>query len=182
MRSATKTFVGLAGIGVMIAAARAGLPVAAAANTASPTDSATSTATPTATETPTPTPTATSTATKTPTPKTTKKTTSSGSSSSGSSGSSGSGGSSGTTTATSQTSSTISYRFGAVQVKVTKKSGKITAVDLLQATATNGRNAAFPSLVQATIDNNGTGFGNLSGATYTTDAFKKAVNSALAKF
>ena len=69
-----------------------------------------------------------------------------------------------------------------VQVKVTKKSGKITAVSLLKATATKGRDAAFPSLVDATISNNGTSFGNLSGATYTTDAFKKAVNNALAKF
>jgi len=172
VRSATKTFVGLAGIGVMIAAARAGLPVASAANTANPTDSANSTATPTETSTPTPTATATATpkATTTPTPTATKKASSNGSNSSGS------------TAATSQTSSTVSYRFGVVQVKVTKKSGKITAVDILQGTATNGRDAAFPTLVQATIDNNGTNFGNLSRATYTTDAFKRAVNNALAKF
>ena len=90
--------------------------------------------------------------------------------------------SSGSTAATSQTSSTVSYRYGVVQVKVTKKSGKITAVDVLQGTATDGRDAAFPTLVQATIDNNGTNFGNLSRATYTTDAFKRAVNNALAKF
>jgi uncharacterized protein with FMN-binding domain len=69
-----------------------------------------------------------------------------------------------------------------VQVKVTKKSGKITAVSLIQGTATKGRSAAFPSLIQATIDNNGTSFGNLSGATYTVDAFKEAVKNALAKF
>ena len=166
MRSATKTFVGLAGIGVMIAAARAGMPVPSTAATATPTDSATATATPTPTETPK--------ATATPTPKTTKK---SGSGSSGSSSSSGS-----TTTATTQKSSAISYRYGVVQVSVTKKNGTITAVKLNQATATKGRDAAFPSLVQATLDNNGTSFGNLSGATYTTDAFKKAVNNALAKF
>jgi uncharacterized protein with FMN-binding domain len=69
-----------------------------------------------------------------------------------------------------------------VQVSVTKKNGKITSVDLLQATATKGRDSAFPTLVQATIDNNGTSFGNLSGATYTTDAYKKAVKNALSKF
>ncbi|MEY2694341.1 MAG: hypothetical protein RL142_689 [Actinomycetota bacterium] len=166
MRSATKTFVGLAGIGVMIAAARAGLPVATAAATPTPTDSATSTATPTATETPTPTTTTKPKATATAKPKTTK------SSSSGSTaGASGS-----------KTGGTISYKFGVVQVSVTKSGGKITDVNLIQGTATKGRDAAFPSLIKATISNNGTSFGNLSGATYTTNAFKKAVNSALAKF
>jgi uncharacterized protein with FMN-binding domain len=169
VRSATKTFVGLAGIGVMIAAARAGLPVATAA--ATPTDSATSTATPTPTDSPTPTPTATSTAKATTTPKP-KSTKSSSSSSSGSTaGASGS-----------KTGGTISYKFGVVQVSVTKSGGKITDVNLIQGTATKGRDAAFPSLIKATISNNGTSFGNLSGATYTTNAFKKAVNSALAKF
>lgn len=163
MRSATKTFVGLAGIGVMIAAARAGMPIASPAATPTPTDSAS--ATPTPTETPTETPTATATAK----PKPTKK-----ASSSSSSGS--------TTTASTQKSSAIGYKYGVVQVSVTKKNGKITAVKLNQATATDGRGAAFPSLVQATLDNNGTNFGNLSGATYTTNAFKKAVNNALAKF
>lgn len=163
MRSATKTFVGLAGIGVMIAAARAGLPVATVAATPTPT------ATPTATETPTPTTTTKPKATATPKPKTTK---SSSSSSSGSTaGASGS-----------KTGGTISYKYGVVQVSVTKSGGKITDVNLLQGTATKGRDAAFPSLIKATISNNGTSFGNLSGATYTTNAFKKAVNSALAKF
>ena len=159
MRSATKTFVGLAGIGVMIAAARAGMPIASPAATPTPTDSAS--ATPTPTETPT--------ATATAKPKPTKK-----ASSASSSGS--------TTTASTQKSSAIGYKYGVVQVSVTKKNGKITAVKLNQATATDGRGAAFPSLVQATLDNNGTNFGNLSGATYTTNAYKKAVNNALAKF
>jgi uncharacterized protein with FMN-binding domain len=150
----------------MIAAARAGLPVATAAATPTPTDSATSTATPTATETPTPTTTTKPKATATAKPKTTK------SSSSGSTaGASGS-----------KTGGTISYKFGVVQVSVTKSGGKITDVNLIQGTATKGRDAAFPSLIKATISNNGTSFGNLSGATYTTNAFKKAVNSALAKF
>lgn len=167
MRSATKTFVGLAGIGVMIAAARAGLPVATAAATPTPTDSATSTATPTATETPTP--------TTTSKPKATTKPKSTKPSSSGSSGSTA--GASG-----SKTGGTISYKYGVVQVSVTKSGGKITDVNLLQGTATKGRDAAFPSLIKATISSNGTSFGNLSGATYTTNAFKKAVNSALAKF
>jgi len=76
----------------------------------------------------------------------------------------------------------INYQFGAVQVSVTKVGGKITAVDLLQAGATHGRQGAFGPLVQAAIQAQGSSFGNLSGATYTTDAFKQALDSALSKF
>jgi uncharacterized protein with FMN-binding domain len=36
--------------------------------------------------------------------------------------------------------------------------------------------------VQYAIQAQGASFGNLSGATYTTNAFKQALSSALAKF
>jgi uncharacterized protein with FMN-binding domain len=36
-------------------------------------------------------------------------------------------------------------------------------------------------LKDAAIQANGSNFGNLSGATYTTDAYKQAVDSALSK-
>ena len=82
----------------------------------------------------------------------------------------------------SKQSSLINYEYGVVQVTITKKGGTITAVNLDKGTATDGRQAAFPSLIQATIDANGSGFGNISRATMTTNAYKQAVNSALAKF
>jgi uncharacterized protein with FMN-binding domain len=85
-------------------------------------------------------------------------------------------------TSTTKTGSAISYRYGTVQVSVTKANGKITAVNLLQQGATGGRQGAFPYLVQYAIQANGTSFGNLGGATYTTDAFKQSLESALAKF
>jgi uncharacterized protein with FMN-binding domain len=85
-------------------------------------------------------------------------------------------------TGTTKTGSAINYRFGTIQVSVTKANGKITAVNLLQAGATGGRQAAFSYLVQYAIQANGTSFGNLGGATYTTDAFKQSLESALAKF
>ncbi|MFM6963549.1 MAG: FMN-binding protein [Micrococcales bacterium] len=72
--------------------------------------------------------------------------------------------------------------FGVVQVQVVKSNGKITAVNMLQANATNGRAGAFPYLVQYAIAANGSSFSNLSGATYTTNAFKRSLESALAKF
>jgi uncharacterized protein with FMN-binding domain len=63
-----------------------------------------------------------------------------------------------------------------------KTDGKITSVTLPQASATNGRQGAFSSLVSAAVKAQGSSFGNLSGATYTTDAFKQALDSALSKF
>jgi hypothetical protein len=100
------------------------------------------------------------------------------------SGSSGSGTTGGGTTATevTKTGTSIRYRFGTIQVSVTKTAGKITAVNLLQAGATGGRGQAFDFLVQYTIDAQGSSFGNISGATYTTDAYKQSLNAALAQF
>ncbi len=100
----------------------------------------------------------------------------------GSSGSGTTGG--GTTTAVevTKTGTSIRYRFGTIQVAVTKADGKITAVNLLQAGATGGRSQAFDFLVQYTVDAQGSSFGNISGATYTTDAYKQSLNAALAQF
>lgn len=81
----------------------------------------------------------------------------------------------------SATGDAISYQYGTVQLSVTRENGKITKVDLVQAGATAGREQAFPYLQQYAIDSNGSSFGNLSGATYTTDAFKRALDSAIAK-
>jgi uncharacterized protein with FMN-binding domain len=36
-------------------------------------------------------------------------------------------------------------------------------------------------LVEATIQAQGSGFGNISGATFTTEAYKQALNSAISK-
>jgi uncharacterized protein with FMN-binding domain len=83
---------------------------------------------------------------------------------------------------TTKNGAAIQYRYGTVQVAVTKSGGKITAVNLLQEGATGGRQAAFTYLVELAIQANGTSFGNLSGATYTVDAFKQSLESALAKF
>jgi uncharacterized protein with FMN-binding domain len=86
------------------------------------------------------------------------------------------------TASATKTGAAINYRYGTVQVSVVKANGKITAVNLLQQGATGGRQGAFPYLVQYAIQANGSGFGSLGGATYTTDAFKQSLESALAKF
>lgn len=90
-------------------------------------------------------------------------------------------GSSNSSTPKTATGDAINYQFGTVQLAVTKANGAITKIDLVQAGANNGRQAAFPYLVKDAISANGTNFSNLSGATYTTDAFKQALQSALSK-
>lgn len=164
MRSATKTFVGLAGIGVLVATAKLGMPIPVAATPVNSATTETATATPTAT--PTKTPATTTTATKKPTTTTsttTKKPTT-------------------TVAGTTQSGSAIRYKYGVVQVKVTKKAGNITAITYLQKSATDGRSAVFPDLVVAAKAANGSNISNISGATFTVDAFKSALDSALAKF
>lgn len=78
--------------------------------------------------------------------------------------------------------SVIESGFGTVQVQVTKDNGVITAINMLQANATHGRQGAFPYLIDYAIAANGSNFANLSGATYTTNAFKQSLKDALAKF
>jgi uncharacterized protein with FMN-binding domain len=75
----------------------------------------------------------------------------------------------------------INYTYGTIQVEVVKSGGKITAVNMLKADASAGRDQAFPYLQQYAIDAQGSSFGNLSGATATSEAFKQALDSALSK-
>jgi uncharacterized protein with FMN-binding domain len=79
------------------------------------------------------------------------------------------------------TSDDIPYQYGDVQLTVTRTNGKISAIDVGASTATDGREQAYPYLVDGAIKAQGTNFANLSGATYTTDAFKAALNSAISK-
>ncbi len=173
MRRATKTFVGLAGLGIMIAAAKAGMPLPDAAavvtentssNTATPTPTATATATatpkPTTTTKPKPKPTTkpkpTATAKPTPPPV--------------------------VAGAVSKTSAAINYEYGTIQVKVTKDAGNITDVTYLQSSYTRLPNGTLTYLVNASIQANGSNFTKVSRATVTTNAYKKALESALGKF
>ena len=79
------------------------------------------------------------------------------------------------------TSDQIPYEYGFVELTVTKSAGKLSAINVGGSTATEGRQQAFPTLVDEAIKAQGSSFGNLGGATYTTDAFKKALDNAIAK-
>ncbi len=135
---------------------------AASTPTAAATKTATAAPTPVASKTSTPTATATATATPTPTP--TKTAASSGGS-------------------VAKTGSAIGYKYGTIQLEVVKSGSKITAVNLVVATTRGREWAAVPGmLVTTAIAAQGSGFSNISGATFTTQAFKSALESALAKF
>lgn len=79
------------------------------------------------------------------------------------------------------TGDAINYQYGTIQVEVVRQGGKLTAINLPQAQATAGREQAFSMLQQAALDAQGSNFGNISGATFTTMAFKQALDSAISK-
>lgn len=79
------------------------------------------------------------------------------------------------------TGDAIQYRFGTVQLEVTATNGKIESINEIQATASQGWLEAFPIIKQAALDAQGADFGNVSGATFSTDAYREALNSALNK-
>ncbi len=67
-------------------------------------------------------------------------------------------------------------------MSVTKTGSKITDITMVQSDATHGREGTFPYLIQYALDAQGTNFSNISGATFTVEAFKSALSSALGKF
>ena len=81
-----------------------------------------------------------------------------------------------------KTGNAIRYNFGTYQVSVTKTDGSITAVNLIQSGYTRVPQGTNNWLVASAIASQGSSFGNISRATYTTMAFKDALDSALAKF
>jgi uncharacterized protein with FMN-binding domain len=78
-------------------------------------------------------------------------------------------------------SDVISYKYGKIQISLTATSQDITSIELLLGDASYGRDVAYAALIDATVQLDGTGYGNVSGATFTTEAFKKAVSNALSK-
>ena len=81
-------------------------------------------------------------------------------------------------------SSPVYYRFGTVQLTVTKKGSTITDITMNQAGATNGRAASFPYLISLAKQAQSGSFDTsmMSGATYSTQAFMQALGDALAQF
>ena len=87
-------------------------------------------------------------------------------------------------TTVSHKSNPVNYRFGTVQLTVTKKGSTITDITMNQAGATNGRGASFPYLISLAKQAQSGSFDTsmMSGATYSTAAFMQALDNALAQF
>ena len=107
---------------------------------------------------------------------------------SSSSGTSSSSGSSSTSTASlkdgTYTGTSEQTRFGDVQVEVVISGGKITDVKALHLTDAEGRsvqisNYAAPILRQEVLASQSASVSNVSGATYTADAYLSSLQSAL---
>lgn len=81
---------------------------------------------------------------------------------------------------------TVQTRYGPVQVRITLKSGRISAVDALQVPSDNARDQeiaqfSVPQLTQETLDHQSSGIDTVSGATYTSMGYIRSLQSALDK-
>lgn len=82
------------------------------------------------------------------------------------------------------TGSSVNTQFGSVQVQLTVSGGKITDVTALHLTDADGRsvqisNRAAPVLHDEVLASQSANVSNVSGATYTTQAYLSSVQSAL---
>jgi uncharacterized protein with FMN-binding domain len=86
----------------------------------------------------------------------------------------------------SATGDAISTRYGPVQLKVTVSGGKITQVEAVQLPSSDPKsaeisNSAEPQLQQSALTKQSANVDAVSGATYTSDGYKTALQSALDK-
>lgn len=73
------------------------------------------------------------------------------------------------------------YKYGSIQLQAVKAGGSLSEVIILKATVRGNEWAGVPAeLAQAAVAANGTKFANISGATFTSNAFRKSLESALA--
>ncbi len=80
------------------------------------------------------------------------------------------------------TGALIEYKYGSIQLEVTGASSKINDVTVLVGTGSDAKyKTLIQSLAEYAVAANGSNFGNVTGATFTTNAFKQALDSAVAK-
>ena len=80
----------------------------------------------------------------------------------------------------SATGDAVGYRYGVIQLSVTETNGHLDNISIVQASVNGGRFRPVPAeLAKRAMASQGTGFANVSGATYTSEAFRKALSSAL---
>jgi uncharacterized protein with FMN-binding domain len=106
--------------------------------------------------------------------------------SSGTGSGTGSGSATGTASAKTVTGDASNTMYGPVQVQITVKSRKITAVNVVQYPNGTSRDAqinafAIPELTQETLAANSASIDMVSGATYTSNGYISSLQSALDK-
>ena len=84
----------------------------------------------------------------------------------------------------SYTGADVPYRYGDIQVRITVAGGRITAISTPQESASDPRSEsinsqAIPILTKEALAAQGLRFDVVSGATFTSDAFAQALQSAL---
>ena len=84
------------------------------------------------------------------------------------------------------TSDVASNQYGNVQLKVTVSNGKVTKIEALQVPQNDRRSAeinayAEPALQASALQAQSANIDTVSGATYTSDSYKAALQSALDK-
>jgi uncharacterized protein with FMN-binding domain len=75
----------------------------------------------------------------------------------------------------------IQYRYGVIEIEVTATNGKIESIIEVQSSSSPDWQSAIPILHDAALKAQKADFGNLSGATFTTQAYQQALASALSK-
>ena len=75
----------------------------------------------------------------------------------------------------------IEYRYGVVQLEITATNGKLEKINEIQASTSRGWETAVPLLHDAALQAQNANFGNISGATFITEAYKQALSNALSK-
>jgi uncharacterized protein with FMN-binding domain len=84
------------------------------------------------------------------------------------------------------TGANVSYVYGNIEVRITVDGGRLAAVSTPVESATDPRSQAInaqaiPILTRETLAAQGVNIDVVSGATFTSDAFGKSLQSALAK-
>jgi uncharacterized protein with FMN-binding domain len=82
------------------------------------------------------------------------------------------------------TGSAVSTRYGPVQLRVTVSGGKITKVEALQLPSSDPKSSqissyAGPQLQQSALTKQSASIDSVSGATYTSDGYRTALQAAL---
>lgn len=166
MRKATQTVVGLVSLGVLAGSWSIGQATETGLVVSAPTPSESLSSAPTTSSTPIPSQSLPSTpsASSTPLPNKTPQ--------------------SKTVTKTSDAISYVAHLGqGKMQISVTKSGGSITDITIVNGGTEGGEYSGVPNiLAKAALQAQGLNFGNVGGATHTTDAFKKALENTLAKF